>query len=93
MDLQRWAQTQWLDGFGCFQQNHLASGEISPTPAYTELRTTWSYHQALQNSTLDWYVLAKNLLNQDIRYSTRDNSDSMVPQPGKSITLGVKWNF
>jgi iron complex outermembrane receptor protein len=83
-----------LTALHAFQQNHLASGEIAPTPAYTDLRATWSYHQALQNSALDWYVLAKNLLNQDIRYSTTLQSLRLyAPQPGKSITLGVKWNF
>jgi iron complex outermembrane recepter protein len=83
-----------LSAVHAFKQNHLAMGEIAPTPAYTDLRASWSYHQSFQNNDLDWYVLAKNLLNQDIRYSTTVQSLRLyAPQAGKSVSVGVKWNF
>ena len=83
-----------LTAIHALKQNNLATGEMATTPAYTDLRASWSYHQRIQNQDLDWYVLARNLLNQDIRYSTTLQSLRLfAPQAGKSITLGVKWNF
>ena len=83
-----------LSAIHAFKQTHLSSGEIAPTPAYTDLRASWSFHQRLPNSDLDWYILAKNLLNQDIRYSTTVQTLRLyAPQTGKSFTLGVKWYF
>ena len=48
----------------------------------------------LKNSDLDWYVMAKNLLNQDIRYSTTVETLRLyAPQAARSVSGGVKWSY
>ena len=77
-----------------FKQSHLALSEVTQTPAYTDLSAFLSFHQRLNHSDLNWYVFAKNLLNQDIRYSTTVETLRLyAPQPGRNLSMGVKWSF
>jgi iron complex outermembrane receptor protein len=77
-----------------FKQTHLALNEVAQTPAYTDVSAVLSYHQAFKNSDLDWYMIAKNLLNQDIRYSTTVETLRLyAPQAARSVSVGVKWNY
>ena len=77
-----------------FKQTHLALSEVAQTPAYTDLSAVLSYHQGFKNSDLDWYVMAKNLLNQDIRYSTTVETLRLyAPQAARSVSGGVKWSY
>jgi len=74
------------------KQDRLAAFESSQTPSYTQLDANLSYTQKLQAMRVTWFVLVKNLLNQDIRYSTAVLKDT-VPQPGRNLILGVRTQF
>ena len=77
-----------------FKQTHLAPSEVAQKPAHTDLSAFLSFHQTLNKRDLNWYVLAKNLLNQDIRYSTTVETLRLyASQPGRNISFGVKWNY
>ncbi len=93
----RLKQGPFKSGFSlkhAFKQTHLASSELAQTPAYTDLSAVLSYHQGFKNSDVDWYMIAKNLLNQDIRYSTTVETLRLyAPQAARSLSVGVKWNF
>ena len=77
-----------------FAQTHLAPSEVVQTPAYTDLSAFVSYHQRFNGSELNWFMIAKNMLNQDIRYSTTVETLRLyAPQPGRNLSLGVKWYY
>ncbi len=77
-----------------FKQTHLAPSEVTQTPAYTDLSAFLSFHQRLNHSDLNWYVFAKNLLNQDIRYSTTVETLRLyAPQAGRNLSMGIKWSY
>ena len=72
-----------------------ASSSLSqetPTDAYTSVDASVSYVQRYANADLTWFLLARNLLNEDIRLSTSLLKD-YVPQPGRSIIIGVRTRF
>jgi iron complex outermembrane receptor protein len=74
------------------QQDRLASFETSITPAYTQLDASVAYTQSLGAYDVTWFLIGKNLLNQDIRYSTSLLKDE-VPQPGRNLIVGVRTTF
>jgi iron complex outermembrane receptor protein len=74
------------------KQERLASFEITPTPAYTQLDANLSYTQRLRNADLTWFIIGKNLLDKDIRISTSVLKD-IAPLPGRNITVGVRAAF
>jgi iron complex outermembrane receptor protein len=74
------------------QQDRLASFETSITPAYTQLDASVAYTQSLGAYDVTWFLIGKNLLNQDIRYSTSLLKDE-VPQPGRNLIVGVRTAF
>jgi iron complex outermembrane receptor protein len=51
-----------------------------------------SYVQRYANADLTWFLLARNLLNEDIRLSTSLLKD-YVPQPGRNVVIGVRTRF
>lgn len=88
-------QGAWRGGMSVTRaqaQDRLASFETSVTPAYTQLDANLSYTQRLGSADVTWFVLAKNLLNQDIRVSTSVLMD-MAPQPGRNLIVGVRTGF
>ena len=83
------AGLSWTHGRG---QERLAAFESTPTPGYNQVDANLSYTQHLQNTDLTWFVLAKNLLNEDIRLSTSLLKD-ISPLPGLNIVFGVRAKF
>jgi iron complex outermembrane receptor protein len=73
-------------------QDRLAAFESSPTPAYNLVDANLSWTQKLANTDLTWFLLAKNLLNQDIRLSTSLLKD-ISPLPGRNLVFGVQAKF
>ncbi|MFZ6845706.1 TonB-dependent receptor [Undibacterium sp. RuTC16W] len=73
-------------------QDRLASFEDYVTPGYTKLDASLTYTHAYNNSQLTWFLLAKNLLNQDIRLATSVLKET-VPQPGRGVVAGVRVMF
>lgn len=74
------------------KQERLASFESTPTPAYTQLDANLSYTQRFRNTDLTWFIVGKNLLDEDIRISTSVLKD-VAPLPGRNITVGVRAAF
>ncbi|MTW12666.1 TonB-dependent receptor [Pseudoduganella eburnea] len=73
-------------------QDRLASFETAPTGSYNQVSANLSYTQKLADMDLTWFVLAKNLLNEDIRVSTSLLKD-VSPLPGRSFVFGVRAKF
>ncbi len=74
------------------RQGRLASFETTPTPATTQLSASLSYTQHVGNADLTWFMLAKNLLNEEIRLSTSVLKD-VAPMPGRNFVFGVRTKF
>ncbi|MFZ6766701.1 TonB-dependent receptor [Undibacterium sp. Di26W] len=74
------------------RQDRLASFESFETPSYTKVDASLTYTHPYQNSQLTWFLMAKNLLNQDIRLSTSVLRES-VPQPGRNVLAGLRISF
>lgn len=75
--------------------NRIASSSLSqetPTSAYTSVDASVSYVQRYANADLTWFLLARNLLNEEIRLSTSLLKD-YVPQPGRNVIIGVRTRF
>ena len=88
-------QGPWRGGMSvlrALRQDRLASFETSPTPGYTQLDASLAYTQSLGRYDVTWFMVAKNLLNQDIRFSTSVLKDQ-VPQPGRNVMVGVRTAF
>ncbi|GAB3466373.1 TonB-dependent receptor [Massilia terrae] len=75
-----------------FGQDRLAMSEHTPTPAYNLLDAHIEYTQHVGNNDVTWFVLAKNLLNEDIRMSTSLLKD-ISPLPGRNFVFGVRTRF
>ncbi|SNS18596.1 iron complex outermembrane recepter protein [Noviherbaspirillum humi] len=75
-----------------YRQERLASFEANPTPGYTRLDASLSYDQRIGRTRVTWFMLANNLLNQDIRLSTSLLRE-VAPQPGRNVTMGVRTTF
>ncbi|CAH0354089.1 TonB-dependent receptor [Aquabacterium sp. CECT 9606] len=72
-------------------QDRLAASE-TPTPSYTQLDANLAYVQRVGNNEVTWFLLAKNLLNEDIRLSTSVLKD-VAPLPGRNFIVGVRTQF
>ena len=77
---------------GAQQQDRLADFESSVTPGYTQLNANLSYKQRFGEHEVTWFVLAKNLLDQDIRLSTSVLRD-IAPLPGRNLVFGARAKF
>jgi iron complex outermembrane receptor protein len=73
-------------------QDRLAANETTPTPSYNQLDAHLSYTQRVAGQDLTWFVLAKNLLNDEIRLSTSVLKD-VAPLAGRNIVVGVRTRF
>jgi iron complex outermembrane receptor protein len=74
------------------KQERLAAFESTPTPAYTQLDANLSYTQRFNGTDLTWFIIGKNLLDEEIRISTSVLKD-VAPLPGRNITVGVRAAF
>lgn len=74
------------------RQDRLASFETIATPAYTQFDASVAYTQSLGRYDVTWFLVGRNLLNQDIRYSTSVLKNE-VPQPGRNLMVGVRTAF
>ena len=74
------------------EQDRLASFENTPTPSYNQLNANLAYTQQLGEHELTWFMLAKNLLNEDMRASTSVLKD-ISPLPGRNFVFGVRARF
>lgn len=75
--------------------NRIASSSISEettTPSYTRVDASLNYIQRYGTTDLTWFLLARNLLNEEIRLSTSLLKD-YVPQPGRNLMVGVRARF
>jgi iron complex outermembrane receptor protein len=73
-------------------QDRLASFENSDTPSYNQVNANLSYTQKIEGNDLTWFLLAKNLTNDEIRVSTSVLKD-ISPLPGRNIVFGVRAKF
>ncbi|RZT10626.1 iron complex outermembrane recepter protein [Duganella sp. CF402] len=73
-------------------QDRLASFETSDTPSYNQLNANLSYTQKLGDYDVTWFLLAKNLTNDEIRASTSVLKD-IAPLPGRNVVFGVRAKF
>jgi len=51
-----------------------------------------AYTQRYGTTDVTWFMIARNLLNEEIRLSTSLLKD-YVPQPGRNLILGVRTRF
>ncbi|CAN7259870.1 TonB-dependent receptor [Pseudoduganella sp. LjRoot289] len=73
-------------------QQRVASFETTTTPGYKQLNANISYTQKIGTQDVTWFLLAKNLLNDDIRLSTSILKD-IAPLPGRNFVVGVRSHF
>ena len=74
------------------RQDRLAQFEDTATPSYTQLSANLSYTQRFGNHDVTWFMLAKNLLDEDIRFATSVLKD-VSPLPGRSVVFGARAKF
>lgn len=77
------------------RHTRIASASISeetPTSAYTRVDASINYVQRYGTTDVTWFLLARNLLNEEIRLSTSLLKD-YVPQPGRNLMIGVRTRF
>jgi len=75
------------------RQDRLASFEHFAAPSYNQLDADFSYTQrAASAMPVTWFLLLKNLLNDDIRLSTSILAEE-APLPGRNVIVGVRTRF
>lgn len=74
------------------RQDRLASFETGVTPAYTQFDASVAYTQNFGRHDVTWFLIGRNLLNEDIRYATSVLKNE-VPQPGRNLIVGVRTAF
>jgi iron complex outermembrane receptor protein len=88
-------QGAWRSGISLLRalnQDRLAASETTSTPGYTQLDANLSYTHRYGGQQVTWFLLGKNLLNQEIRYATSVLKD-VAPQPGRNFIVGVRTRF
>jgi iron complex outermembrane receptor protein len=88
-------QGPWRTGVAILrarQQDRLAAFETTSTPAYTQLDVHLSYSHRYGLAQLTWFLLARNLLDEDIRLST-SLLRNIAPLPGRNFLLGMRIRF
>jgi len=73
-------------------QDRIAAFETAPAPGYTQVDAHLSYTLRDAHARWTWFLLAKNLLDEDIRLST-SLLRNVAPQPGRHFVLGVRTRF
>jgi iron complex outermembrane receptor protein len=90
--------SQWRSSLSVLHasaQNRIASTSISEettTPAYTRVDASINYVQRYGTTDVTWFLLARNLLNEEIRLSTSLLKD-YIPQPGRNLIVGLRTRF
>jgi len=74
------------------RQDRLAAFETSATPSYTQVNANLSYTQRYGTYDVTWFLLGKNLLNEEIRLSTSVLKD-ISPLPGRNFVFGARTTF
>tara|TARA_R110001599_G_scaffold64023_4_gene179334 strand:+ start:12277 stop:14304 length:2028 start_codon:yes stop_codon:yes gene_type:complete len=86
---------RWRSGMSILhaqKQDRLASFEKFVTPSYTQVDVNLSYTQPSSTMPVTWFVIVKNVLNDDIRLSTSVLRED-APLPGRNLIVGVRTNF
>ena len=73
-------------------QDRLASFETTSTPSYRLLSANLAWTEHLGATDLTFFLVARNLLNEDIRLSTSVLKD-VSPLPGRNLVFGVRAKF
>jgi iron complex outermembrane receptor protein len=77
------------------RHTRIASSSISeetPTSSYTRVDASINYVQRYGTTDVTWFLLARNLLNEEIRLSTSLLKE-YVPQPGRNFIVGLRARF
>ena len=74
------------------RQDRLAAFEQTSTPSYTQLNANLALTQRYGKQDVTWFLLAKNLLDEDIRFSTSVLKD-VSPLPGRNVVFGARAKF
>jgi iron complex outermembrane receptor protein len=83
-----------LSWIHAFEQTRLASFETSKTPAYNRIDARIAYNTKLNTVKTSFYLQVKNLLNEEIRYSTTvEGLRNHAPQSGRSIWAGFRLAY
>jgi iron complex outermembrane receptor protein len=88
-------QGAWRSGVSLLRalnQDRLAAGETTTTSGYTQVDANLSYTHRYGGQQITWFVLGKNLLNQEIRLSSSVLKD-VAPQPGRNFIVGMRTRF
>jgi iron complex outermembrane recepter protein len=85
----------WRGGVSAIRanaQNRLAPTDTVATPAYTLVDANLAY--TLKTASAEWtlFAIAKNILNEEVRYST-SLLRTVAPQPGRNLIVGVRTTF
>jgi iron complex outermembrane receptor protein len=86
---------RWRSGLSVLhaqKQDRLASFEKFATPSYTQVDANFSYTQPSRTMPVTWFVIVKNVLNDDIRLSTSVLRED-APLPGRNLIVGVRTTF
>ncbi|MCE2859716.1 MAG: TonB-dependent receptor [Oxalobacteraceae bacterium] len=90
--------SQWRSSLSVLHasaHNRIAGSGISEettTPAYTRVDASINYVQRYGTTDVTWFLLARNLLNEEIRLSTSLLKD-YLPQPGRNLMVGLRTRF
>jgi iron complex outermembrane receptor protein len=90
--------SQWRSSLSVLhadRHTRIASTGISnetPTSAYTRVDASINYVQRYGTTDVTWFLLARNLLNEEIRLSTSLLKD-YGPQPGRNLMVGLRTRF
>ena len=90
--------SQWRSSLSVLhadRHTRIASTGVSnetPTSAYTRVDASINYVQRYGTTDVTWFLLARNLLNEEIRLSTSMLKD-YVPQPGRNLMIGLRTRF
>lgn len=90
---QRWRSS--LSVVHADSHNRIANSAVSEetaTKGYTNVDANLAYTQRYGTTDVTWFMIARNLLNEEIRLSTSLLKD-YVPQPGRNLILGVRTRF
>lgn len=90
--------SQWRSSLSVLHasaHHRIARGNISEettTPAYTRVDASINYVQRYGTTDVTWFLLARNLLNEEMRLSTSLLKD-YIPQPGRNLMVGLRTRF
>ena len=90
----RYSGNRWTisaDATHAFAQNNNAEFETE-TQSYTRVDLYADYHLELGSAEWLFYANADNLLDEEIRNHTSFLKD-VVPEPGRSIRLGIRFSY